>query len=201
MKFKISFVLILLCILIPSVSAAGGSGTAGDPYIISNAIELQAMNTDLAAYYSLDNNIDLNGITWTPIGNVSTPFIGSFDGNDYTISHLVIDPAPATNYGLFGVTGSGTQITNLIMEDCSISTPHDRTGILVGYVIMSTSVHDTMLVKDIILQNCQISSTGSDAGGIMGKSDTSVYNIHNCNVKLSCIKGAGYVSGILGGYV
>ena len=168
MKFKISFVLILLCILIPSVSAAGGSGTAGDPYIISNAIELQAMNTDLAAYYSLDNNIDLNGITWTPIGNVSTPFIGSFDGNDYTISHLVENSASA-NYGLFGVCSSGAQITNVILDDCSITTIQDSIGILVGYVIMSSSVHDIMLVKDITVQNCEISSDGSDTGGVIGE--------------------------------
>ena len=38
---------------------AGGAGTIGDPYQISNCTELQDMQSDLDAYYVLDNNIDL----------------------------------------------------------------------------------------------------------------------------------------------
>lgn len=39
-------------------SNMSGSGTASDPYIITNSQELQAMNYDLSAHYKLGNNID-----------------------------------------------------------------------------------------------------------------------------------------------
>ncbi|GAI94379.1 unnamed protein product, partial [marine sediment metagenome] len=35
-----------------------GSGTALDPYIISNVVDLQAMKDHLDSYYELANDID-----------------------------------------------------------------------------------------------------------------------------------------------
>ena len=35
---------------------------------------------------TLDNDIDLTGIEWTPIGTESRPYTGTFDGNNYTIT-------------------------------------------------------------------------------------------------------------------
>ena len=57
------FSIFLLCLLVSTAAAAGGSGTAGDPYLIEIPAELQAMNNDLDAYYSLQNDIDLTGVT------------------------------------------------------------------------------------------------------------------------------------------
>ena len=154
---SITIILLLgICCMISSASAAGGTGVSGDPYIITNATELQAMNSDLTAYYALGNNIDLTGVTWTPIGATGTPFLGNFDGNGYTISKLVISSTTDSNYGLFGVCGSGTQITNFVMDDCSITGTNSSVGLLVGYVVMSSSVHDTMTIEDITIQNCDV---------------------------------------------
>jgi hypothetical protein len=49
------------------VKAAGGSfgdgdGTAGNPYLIEDIDDLQAMNNDLTAHYALKNDIDLTTV-------------------------------------------------------------------------------------------------------------------------------------------
>ncbi|MHC4455659.1 MAG: hypothetical protein ACYS0I_01000 [Planctomycetota bacterium] len=38
--------------------SGSGSGTEGDPYVITDAYELQEMQDDLGAWYVLGNNID-----------------------------------------------------------------------------------------------------------------------------------------------
>ena len=69
-----------------------GSGTEADPYIITNAEQLQQMNDDRTAHYALGNNIDASATAgWDgdkgfgPIGTVSDPFTGSLDGRGYVI--------------------------------------------------------------------------------------------------------------------
>ena len=61
------------------------------------------------------NNIDLKGDEnnqWTPIGNQSQKYIGTFDGNGHKISGLYID-STSNNQGLFGFVDKGGNIKNL----------------------------------------------------------------------------------------
>ncbi len=53
---------------------------------------------------TLGTDIDLTGTSWTSVGTESTPFSGTFDGAEHTISNL--------NNGLFGYI-SGATIQNL----------------------------------------------------------------------------------------
>ena len=85
-------------------------------YQLSTAEELmwfaahvnETSNTDnQKANAVLTANIDMAGITWTPIGNVTTPYAGIFDGAGKTISNLSLT-ATANDTGLFGVVSGGT---------------------------------------------------------------------------------------------
>ena len=64
-----------------------------------------------AACAVLTTNIDLTGEAWTPIGNESNPYTGTFDGQNHTISGMTLENA--TGYsGLFGnVTGTVRDFT------------------------------------------------------------------------------------------
>ena len=204
---SISMILLLgLCVMISSASAAGGSGTTGDPYVIENATELQNINNNLSAYYILGNNINLTGVTWTPIGNSSNPFLGDIDGKGYTISDLVIGSSSGSNYGLFGAAGSGAQINNFIMDDCSITGVNSSVGMLVGNIVMSSSVHDTMLIEDITIQNCDMNVSlsgdlrGSFVIGYINSYADVEYNhvvINNCDF----LSASGNIVGGLVGHV
>ncbi|MDO8810658.1 MAG: beta-propeller fold lactonase family protein, partial [Gallionella sp.] len=113
-----------------------GLGAAGSV----TAADLQGMNGGLSLNYALGGNIDATGTSawntnmgFTPVGDVTTPFSGTFDGLGHTVSGLTIN-RPATNgIGLFGYGAAGTTIKNVGMVGVNIS-GKDRVGGLIGQV-------------------------------------------------------------------
>ncbi len=83
---------------------------------IDTVSELQSIEMNKS--YRLTSNIDLTGIEWNPIGNQSNPYLGIFDGNDYTISNLTISDNNQIYNGLFGYL-SGT-VKDLFMTNIDI---------------------------------------------------------------------------------
>ena len=93
-----------------------GSGTELDPYIITSAADLQAIENSLAAYYELGSNVDASGTSgWNgglgfdPINN----FSGQLDGKGYYVTGLFIDrpfviQGDTGRVGLFELNMSGT---------------------------------------------------------------------------------------------
>ena len=78
--------------------SGAGSGTPGDPYQITNDTQLQEMELELAAHYILVDDIDASitsawnsGAGFSPIGDQATPFMGSLEGQNYSISDLFIN--------------------------------------------------------------------------------------------------------------
>gem|GEM_PF-1114374 len=120
-----------------SPSALPGAGTANDPYRISNASELQAMQDDLDAHYVLVSDIDAsgtqhwnNGSGFRPIGSgfsSSAPFTGSFDGQFHTVRGLHINRSNRYYVGLFGSMEG--RVSNVSLENVSI-----RGDVFVGSV-------------------------------------------------------------------
>jgi len=106
-----------------------GSGEEGDPYVITNDHELQAVNHDLDAYYELGNDIDASGTeNWNggegfvPIGDLPQGvraeeyFTGNFNGNSYEILDLTAD-RNENAVGLFGATDTDSTVQNLGIVD------------------------------------------------------------------------------------
>ncbi len=107
---------------------AGGSGTIADPYIITNVWELQNMSLDLGAHYALGNDIDASatqswntGAGFSSIGTILNPFLGEFNGCGYTIFGMYINRSTATNIGLFGYAGINSSISNISLDQVTIS--------------------------------------------------------------------------------
>ncbi|MGN1201614.1 MAG: InlB B-repeat-containing protein [Candidatus Caccovivens sp.] len=101
-----------------------GSGIAGDPYQIYTAGDLGWLSFNYSnfsgKYFALQNDIDLSGKTWQPIGDSTIPFSGVFDGNGYTISGMTCSLQEQFGWhGLFGVTGDAV-IKNLTVSDVKI---------------------------------------------------------------------------------
>ena len=102
-----------------------GEGTEQSPYQITDAEELawfrDTVNngtTDIHA--KLLHDIDLNNVSWVPIGTKDKPYNGTFDGNAYTISNFRLGdytkPDPISEKGLFGRIGSGGTIQDLVVK-------------------------------------------------------------------------------------
>ena len=93
-------------------SGMAGDGTLANPCQITNWTQLQAVNEWLEANYILMNNLDSStsgfadyqtGKGFTPIGNNSIQFNGSFNGKGYTIKNLYINNSDNDYIGLFGI--------------------------------------------------------------------------------------------------
>ncbi len=67
----------------------------------------------------LYNDVDLENKNWTPIGNSSISFQGTFDGNEKTVKNLTVNMPGKSNVGLFGMTTNGA-VKNLTVENASI---------------------------------------------------------------------------------
>ena len=105
-----------------------GSGSIANPYKVATCDDLQDINNDLDAYYVQTGNIDCSeseswnsGAGFAPIGtNSSTPFTGSFDGQNFVISDIYQYTASTTFKALFGAT-SGATIKNIRLSGGSVS--------------------------------------------------------------------------------
>lgn len=87
-----------------------GDGTETNPYEITTAEELQAMNHDLESHYVLENDINArsteewnNGGGFEPIGDNDQPFRGTFDGQGYTVTGITINRPNDRYVAPFGV--------------------------------------------------------------------------------------------------
>lgn len=101
-----------------------GEGTEESPYIIKNANQLLHVKDNLAAYYSLANDIDLGNREWEPIGTEEAPFIGGFNGNNYVISNLQISTSANSYEGFFGVTNNAV-LKDIIFKDVTFTNQGD----------------------------------------------------------------------------
>lgn len=92
-------------------------------------------NTDSSIKAELANNITVNEdisaqkrIIWTPIGTETKPFTGTFDGKGHIISGLVKENSTEP-VGLFGMIGSGAEVSNVGVVNCIFSSTDVAGGI------------------------------------------------------------------------
>ena len=177
-----------------------------NPYQISTAAELawfrdqvNSGNNTISA--TLTDNVDLSNfchakdgtkyteeLSWTPIGNRSKPFKGTFDGNGKTISNLYINTT-ADVIGFFGGAAEGGCIKNITFDNAKVKSTGYCIGILVGQA--------RSCIENIkTLANCSVEGKGY-VGGIAG--EVIVNNICNCE-NHAMVKGANFVGGIVGDY-
>lgn len=129
----------------------------------------------------LTANIDLDGKYWTPIGNVTHPFYGTFDGNGYRISGMRVRGSD-DNHGLFGYV-----IGNLVNIHLDRSTVQGgmHCGGIVGHCGQST-------VDRCSFEGAVYGTT--TVGGIAGSADIAIINSRN----LGIVRGTGDVGAIAG---
>lgn len=112
---------------------------------IIDAAGLDNIRLDLAGDYILGADIDLSGIAnWTPIGDSTTPFTGTFDMAGYNISGLTIDRSTMDYVGLFGYCRFNDALKIPNIKNGSITgaiTGQDYVGLLAG--IIETTLGNT----------------------------------------------------------
>src|SRR5438445_1978465 len=81
--------------------------------LVNTFDDLKAIGTNLSGTYALGRDITAGNMT--PIGTVSTPFIGTLAGQNYTISNAIITATgnQDNNIGLFAAIGRVSTVDNL----------------------------------------------------------------------------------------
>ncbi|MEE0864338.1 MAG: DUF6562 domain-containing protein [Alistipes sp.] len=138
-----------------------GSELAWLAAAVNGTLETRAAAADSFSgkTFILTQDIDLGYNEWTPIGNSTNKFQGTFDGKGHTVANLLI--TGRNNYvGLFGYTTNG-EIKNLVVENAKVS---GRVG--VGVVAGSPY---TSKFKDITVQGHVEVNGMSYVGGVGGR--------------------------------
>ncbi|WP_242705765.1 WxL domain-containing protein [Pontibacillus sp. ALD_SL1] len=129
-----------------------GSGTSGDPYIITTCVELQSIqkldtnlnNVEIDGVFHLGNDLDCSetvywygGQGFSPIGVNNAEFVGTFDGKGYKIMDLTINRPSQSTLGIFGHTMFNASISDAVIRNVGIEninvTGKNVVGTLVGY--------------------------------------------------------------------
>ena len=178
---------------------AGGSGTSTDPYQIATAEQLARLaylindtttnSRYRSRYYVQTANIDLSLYYWDAIGySEFYSFRGYYDGRNYTISGVYTEAGSTNDYsyqGLFGYSSDG-RVNNVRLVD-SIIQGYNNVGGICGYS------HDWVSIL-----NCRseatIQATGSNVGGIVGRTKGSVHECCNAGT----VSGSANVGGVIG---
>lgn len=148
-----------------------GTGTESDPYQISDAEKLTALQTQvndkgfsyMGKYFALPANgtITLTG-EWTPIGNDTATFSGNIEGNNATINGLSVTRNDSA--GLFeGLSphGTTTYIRNLAISGTATSAYGHAGG-------LAAAVDDGNITLSNITTNVAVSAPRRSAGGLIG---------------------------------
>jgi hypothetical protein len=179
----------------PTLPAAHSPlGSAENPYLVTNEADLRRVGrptaTDgwpLTAHYRQTANITMTG-SFTPIGNTTDRFTGTYDGGGYTITGLSMT-STSSNLGLFGYIGDGGTVKNMNVTGTITQNGAVNTGGIAG----SNAGAGT-------IENCVFNGTVSggtnydQVGGIVGFNFGTVINSRNN----ATISGKNIVGGIAG---
>jgi hypothetical protein len=177
---------------------SAGNGTDSSPYEISTIEQLGYVNDMLDYAYVLTNDLSLpENSNWTPIGDQHNPFTGTFDGQDYVISNLIIDGEDLEYQGLFGnnagviknigvedvninVSGSGMYIGGLAGYNSGTIINAHTTGLLQGYSYVgglvgmneSGAISNSYSEVAINSEVADLTTTSTYFGGLVGQNST-----------------------------
>ena len=166
MKKVLATILALVMALSVTATAwATEGGTEGGAVAEMGGINYDDLHAALEAAkdggtVKLLGDVNLTG-DWTPVGDSTTPFKGTFDGNGHKITGLKI--TSGSYIGLFGYVGEGATIKNVNLVGASVS-GESRVGALIGRI-----------VGDATVSNCSVDSAskvvgdGSNTGGLIGE--------------------------------
>ncbi|MBR3026937.1 MAG: hypothetical protein IKH58_02260 [Bacteroidales bacterium] len=116
----------------------------------------------------LENDLDLSGYDWVPIGNNEDTvfgFRGTFDGQGHTIRHMSVYSEQGVYAGLFGCLSNPAIIRNLTVAESSVIA-NLEIGAIAGYYYSDDPYQSTCII------NCHVQNTtlsgSEEVGGIVG---------------------------------
>ena len=126
---------------------------------------------------------------WTPIDNSSYPYVGTFDGDNHSITGLTIQNA-GDRIGLFGQVGDNGTVKNLKLTEVNVS-GYNNVGAVAGW-------------NNGTISGCSVSGNiqgNQYVGGVVGVMSTNSEMIACCvtgDVKSTVVSGEANAGGVVG---
>lgn len=216
-KLWLTFTAMLLCSIsafaqLPAEATPNGSGTADNPYLISNASEFVwiANHNENNKYYEQTADIDL-GDLGTLEASIIPNFTGIYDGKGYIITYRAnfTGANNNTHYSLFGYVGYDLYFIGIINNHIPGTIRNLNVNANVGLSGTQRNMDVALLCGTLgslgVIENCNVSGDiistvtatgggGSDAGLLVGECAGTVrYCTGTGNVV-----GVGYAGGLIG---
>lgn len=205
------------------VAFAGGEGTEGDPYQITDCLQLQAIRQEPDAHFVITSNVDCSDtVNWNegqgfhPLGDDHS-FTGSLDGGNFEISDLFINRPETSGVGLFYEIDS-SEVVDVNLVDVDITGENSVGGLAgISYYgnVIGSSTSGTVTGLEgvggligtlegdyesgIVLEDSSSSASVSGellVGGLVGYSNE--VNLSGVSAT-GDVEGGGYVGGLIGG--
>ena len=184
-----------------------GKGTEAEPFILKTAEHLEwfrdyvnvgkssacakiaddVEEIDMSTVcHKADAEKQVAELSWTPIGNYSNQYQGTFDGNGKTIRNLFIS-FTSDEIGFFGYAAD-CRIKNITFDNAKVKgNDNCSTGILAG------SAGSCVIENIKTTGNCSVEGK-YETGGIAGRANGNISNCENHAI----VKGLHSVGGIVG---
>jgi hypothetical protein len=192
-----------------------GTGSEDDPIIIYSGYELSNIkmgakviredgkDVTVPLYYVLNQDINLNGEEFKPIGTIANRFQGHFDGRGYTISNYKITVPDGGEHGFFKGVLNGS-IRNLNLKDYTIDIKVNGRYNIGG---LAGKVTDSNIFNCTVSGSINLKTTDSNTqyvGQLIGyleryKSEE-INRIHGCSAEgsITVQSNSAYVGGLIG---
>ncbi len=202
------------------IRALSGDGSVATPYQVTDIFGVQGMGSAgmLGKSYVLASNVDASGTSnWNAgagfmsIGDVTTGFSGSFDGQNNTISNLYIY-RPTIGAGLFGYTAAAGIVRNVGIVGGNVTGGDWGVGELVGFSYgtiansySTGTVNGAHDVGGLVGDNygtisnsystASVTSSANGLGGLVGANYNSIDNSYSTGAVSG---GTFFVGGLVG---
>jgi hypothetical protein len=163
-----------------SLSNIEGNGTAENPYILTNASELQAIEDDTSAHYRLGNDIDASGTVDWNSGSGFRPinrFNGTLNGSGYSIRGLYIDQSDFSGAGLINVMEGNGRILKVHLQNVTVIGTNNVGGLVAGGnagTVRNSSVNGDItgngtFIGGLVALNSGVISSSNVSGTVVGQ--------------------------------
>lgn len=190
-------------------STLTGEGTEASPYMVKTpadfkwiALKSAEGETFSGKYFKLANDVDFSSekVVYTIGGTNETVFDAVFDGDSKTIKNINGNFNGSKYSGLFGLTGTKSQLKNINLTNVRVKTSGKNAGGLVAYSkgkienchatgrieAKSYEVGGIAGYAEAEIKNCSFDGViigGKDCGGVAGYAGAPVTNCH-ANVQM-----------------
>ena len=162
------------------------------------------LNMTSSGKYILMNDIDMSSVSdWTTANGMQYVFLGTFNGNGYTISNVNVTSAKSGYAGFFGRLQNAS-ISNLKLEGVNIFI-NGSTGTAVGGLAGSavgTSSISNVAIEDLVMNVNGVSSIGGLVGSVVSaNADISDSYVTGTIAGTNVLNIGGFVGGMSAGVI